>query len=294
MIINVEAESLYFECKAPSDPKVGKDTRVHLAKACSGFANTNGGILLYGISTTKHSHSGLDVMTQLEPVGSVKSFAQQIDNSIPSLSTPAPNTHSVKVIKEKPNATRGVVLVHIPKTVGDPVQSNIDNLFYFRSGDDFVVAPYEMIKRLFAATESPDLIPKTITEILKPQSDGTWHIPIVLENLSSAIAEYVNVFLRVKNPELFTSLSCDFHDNSAVNPGSHKTFIYQMNDAVIHKGLGTMLGHLRVKFKPDDPTRGVVPFELSLYANKMPKKSFRVAVNIKDGGLSSFDVQADN
>ena len=66
LVDNAEAETLHLECKAPTEPKLTKDVQSHLAKAASGFANTAGGIIIYGISTTKHAHSGLDVLTQVE------------------------------------------------------------------------------------------------------------------------------------------------------------------------------------------------------------------------------------
>jgi len=84
--------------------------------------------------------------------------------------------------------------------MGDPVQSNIDNLFYFRSGDDFSVAPYEMVKRLFAATDMPDLHLVFDSQLVKLATDGLWEIPIILENQSSAIAEHVKVVCSSRGP----------------------------------------------------------------------------------------------
>lgn len=292
MISNAEAESTYYECKAPREPKMGKEMRLHLAKACSGFANTNGGILLYGVSTTKHAHSGLDVMTQLEPIGDIKNFAQQIENNIPSLSIPALSNYECKIVREKPIDTRGILLVHLPKSDGDPVQSTADDIFYFRSGDDFVVAPYEMVKRLFAATDSPDLRPIARNEIIKKDINGYWDIPIPLQNLSSAIAEHAKIVVTIKNPELFGAVAGggSLADVSDVNPGGRRTFIASV-EGVIHKGLVHLVGNLRVKMKDDDPTRGVIPFTIKILANKMQATIFRVSLNIKDGGISSCDIQ---
>ena len=87
LVDNAEAETLHLECKAPTEPKLTKDVQSHLAKAASGFANTAGGIIIYGISTTKHAHSGLDVLTQVElGVGVWRlGFKQPVDNYFHSL-----------------------------------------------------------------------------------------------------------------------------------------------------------------------------------------------------------------
>ena len=74
LIANGESENLYLECKAPVSPQLGKDQKNALAKAISGFSNTAGGVILWGISTTRHAHSGLDVLTQIEPIGQCSSL----------------------------------------------------------------------------------------------------------------------------------------------------------------------------------------------------------------------------
>ncbi|KKL12203.1 hypothetical protein LCGC14_2538090, partial [marine sediment metagenome] len=102
-----ETENLYLECKAPSIPRLNKELQVHLAKSVSGFSNTTGGIVIYGISTTKHSHSGLDVLTQIEPLGNVQKFEQQIHRTIPTLSTPPILNFHTKTIKKKASDSKG-------------------------------------------------------------------------------------------------------------------------------------------------------------------------------------------
>jgi predicted HTH transcriptional regulator len=72
LIKGAEAEGLYLECKAPTAPQLTRDLRNTLGKALSGFSNTEGGIIIWGISTTKHAQSGLDVLSQIEPIGNCK------------------------------------------------------------------------------------------------------------------------------------------------------------------------------------------------------------------------------
>ena len=79
LIAEGETEGLYLECKSPGSPNLNKDLRVTLAKAISGFANASGGVLAWGISTTKHQHGSLDVLSQLEPIANCKNFMRQIN-----------------------------------------------------------------------------------------------------------------------------------------------------------------------------------------------------------------------
>jgi len=87
LIAEGETEGLYLECKSPSSPQLNKDLRVTLAKAISGFANTSGGVLAWGISTTKHQHSSLDVLSQLEPIGNCNNFMRQVMRSVITATT---------------------------------------------------------------------------------------------------------------------------------------------------------------------------------------------------------------
>lgn len=52
LIENGESEGLYLECKAPSKPSINREQKAQLAKAISGFSNTEGGVIIYGVSTT--------------------------------------------------------------------------------------------------------------------------------------------------------------------------------------------------------------------------------------------------
>lgn len=51
-LIDAETESTFLECKAPKSHSLSNDLIATLAKALSGFSNTNGGIIIWGISTT--------------------------------------------------------------------------------------------------------------------------------------------------------------------------------------------------------------------------------------------------
>jgi hypothetical protein len=64
-----EAEGLYLEAKAPASPQLYGDQKPNLAEANSSFANTAGGAILWGGSATRHAHSNLDALAQIEPIG---------------------------------------------------------------------------------------------------------------------------------------------------------------------------------------------------------------------------------
>lgn len=277
-----EAEGLYLECKAPREPRLSRELKPQLATALSGFANTEGGVVIWGVGTTRHSHENLDVLTQIEPVGNCRKFAKQVETVIPRLTTPPITNCKNKVIVESTKDTRGVVLTYIPRTTGDPVQSSIDQKFYFRNGDEFSVLPYQMIQRLFAATSSPDLYPLIDGLQVSIDEKGLWKIPIVITNNSSAVGEKTDVLVSIENPSSCENTSFEgFRDVSDLNPGQ-KMFSDSIHDA-IHRGLDIRAGNLHVGMRKDER---VLRLKIRIYANKMRAREWQMAVQLTESGFS--------
>lgn len=260
-----ECEGLFLECKSPAEPILSKDLKNKLSVAISGFSNTEGGIIIWGISTTKHEHGNLDVLSQKENMGNCEYFKKQIEKSFPTLTTPSITNIKNKIIKEKSTETKGVVITYIPKNPGDPIQSNIDNHFYFRNGDEFIKLPYEMLRRLFAATDSPELHALSDSRLIIKKQDNTWEIPIMLENLSSAVAEHVNIFVSMENIDAFETINPQtLQDISVLNPGK-KVFTAKLN-TVVHRGFNQLAGKLSIKMKKN---KRVLKISIQIFANKM-------------------------
>ncbi len=268
LIADGEAEGLHLECKAPGSPRLGKGLKKELAEAISGFSNTAGGVILWGISTIQRAHSGLDVLTQIEPIGQCGSFLRQLEAIIPTLTTPPVLSAPSKTIKRRSKDTQGVVATHIPRHIGDPVQSNLDHRFYFRSGGEFTIAPYQMIQRLFLATDSPDLRPRFEGQLVKLAKDGFWEIPIIVENQSSAVGQHAVVSIVVLNASACDQISSrDLVDESHLNIG--KTVFRSNLSGVVHRGINTVVGTLRVKMKMEKRARRVLRLSIEIYADKM-------------------------
>lgn len=263
-----EAESLFLECKAPEQPILSRDLQMTLSIAISGFSNTNGGVIIWGISTTKKAKNDLDILTQVEPLANCSRFATEISNKIPTLSIPSIVNFENKIVKKRKSDTRGIVLTYIPAKMSDPVQSIKDEKFYFRSGDDFVVAPYQMLKRLFAASENPDISVIIPEGIVKKESEEFWDIPISIANHSSAVGKYIKLSITVVNPVACSEIKSDgLTDISNINPG-RKIYSAEMV-GVLHRGFNTVLGRLKIKMAGN---KSKVEIKIQIFADKMRAK----------------------
>ena len=286
MIGDGETEGINLECKAPTVQRLTRDIKTQLARAVSGFSNCDGGVIIWGVATTKHSHSGLDVLSHIEPLGNCKHFEQQISRAIPSVSMPNIIKHQTTVIKKRSTDTQGLVVALVPKTSGDPVQSTVDNHFYFRVGDGSVIAPYELIKGLFAAIASPDLLPVFLSELVKENEDGSWVVPIGIQNASSATAEHVKISVIIENPQDCTLIKApSFRDQSSMNPGK-KIFMTEF-DGVIHRGLNEFIGNLVVTMEKNRRSKRRLDITVVLYANKMVASQTSYCLKLEKKGFSA-------
>lgn len=210
------------------------------------------------------------------------SSIRAIEAVSPRLTVPAVITLKSKVVLEHPGAARGVVLTFIPQVESDPVQSNIDQLFYFRNGDQFSVLSYPMLQRLFAATQTPDLQPVFRAALVSRSDDGSWRIPIALGNNSSAVAQNVTVSVAISNPSSCEQIRATggLLDESELNP---EQTIFMMNmDSVIHRGMNRVAGSLHVKMKG---RKRKLCFEIQLFADRMRAKQWDYSVLLTQGAF---------
>ncbi len=290
LISNGETEGPHLECKSPGIPQLNRGLKLQLAEAASGFANSGGGLVIWGMGTTRHTATGLDILTQIEPIGDCRNFAKQVDLSIPTVAYPSVKTAPSKVLLESTEVTRGVVITYIPPTGGDPVQSLLDREFYFRNGDHFDKMPYEILKRMFMGTSGPDLYPRFDASLVKLATDGSWEIPIILGNLSSAAAENTQLTVQVVNPDACESVRCErLDDQSGINPGFR---IFMTDHSMpIYRGKEYLAGTLKVFMKKTDPGQPILKLLIELFSSGMRARRWYASLKQEDQGFSIEDLQ---
>lgn len=288
LISEGESEGQYLECKNPiSIQELDRNLKAELAEDVSGFSNTGGGIVIFGVSTTPKQ--GMDVLTQLEPIADIREFIKKLKLIVPLLTEPSIEA-DIKEVKEKDSDTRGFATMRIIGTTGDPIRALKDKKFYMRIGDHTQDMPYEIIRRMFLGSVSPDLSLILQKHLIKQDENGIWNIPMVIDNRNTTPAKSVSISV-----EVLDFLSCqtinakNFRDQSHINPPK-RIFINDINKP-IHRGLDVIAGNIHILMKQRKNKLGL---SVCLYAENMRAKRFVIKLHLfSEGKFSIGEISED-
>ena len=183
-IVNMQTEELFLDFKqAISIGKNGatlhKDDRKNLAKCISGFGNSEGGVVVWGVECSRDLDIG-DVAKAKVKVKNVYRFLSWLENAISGCTIPSHNKVRNHIKSVDKNGD-GFIATYIPKSEQAPLMSTVGNNIYIRSGSNNVPAPYSVIAGMFGRRPQPnvdlliedkslEIVDNTDEDILYPQS----------------------------------------------------------------------------------------------------------------------------
>lgn len=149
-IIQRKSEELFLDFKRSSndgnEPRLSDNDRNNLAKAISGFGNSEGGVIVWGVDCSK-GPDGADVAKCEVMLKNPTRFASLLQGAISGCTIPPHSTvenHVINVDDEK-----GFVVTHIPKSNYSPHQMLPKKQYYIRAGSDFVPTPHDVLAGMF-------------------------------------------------------------------------------------------------------------------------------------------------
>ena len=167
MILDRESESFFLDFKRSSDGgegrKLADEDRRNLAKALSGFGNSEGGVIIWGVdcSTAPQDCDHADVARAKFPLADVDRFKSWLEGAVSGCAVPPhPSVEHLAIkIGEGP---LGFVASLIPQSKDMPHQVilNIKEQYryYIRVGSDFVPAPHGILAGMFGRRPQPHLL----------------------------------------------------------------------------------------------------------------------------------------
>ena len=158
-ILARKSEELFLDFKRSADN--GNKQRLHdhdrnnLAKAISGFGNSEGGVIVWGVDCSR-DFDGSDVAKAEHPVTDVKRFVSWLEGAISGCTVPphaGVQNHPVEIDDEG----SGFVVTYIPKSDHAPHQEIPSRKYFLRAGSDFVPVPHDVLAGMFGKRPQPNI-----------------------------------------------------------------------------------------------------------------------------------------
>lgn len=146
-----------FKLTEQCDGTLGKGDRRHLSQALSGFANADGGLLVWGLDA-RLDDEGFDRVIGLHPISNLGRFVSELNCIEPqSVSPIVAGTRHVPIASD--GSDTGVAVTVVPASDAPPHMATGSGLhrYYRRSGASFMPMQHHEIADLFGRRPHPSL-----------------------------------------------------------------------------------------------------------------------------------------
>lgn len=190
-------ENDWLDFKGGSHPSEKSEKKIW-SEALSGFANTQGGVLIWGIDARKDGGTGVDCARALALVEQPDRFESRL-RELQAQSTDPPVMNVEYWHHENPESPgKGFVACLVPQSANGPHRAEAAGRnYYIRAGDSFHVPSVSLLRRLFYPELHPLLWPE-----LRPSLDMDMrklHIECRLNNSGVATAKNVIVGVVIES-----------------------------------------------------------------------------------------------
>jgi hypothetical protein len=194
-----KTEDLYLDCK--TWPSKDDECQKILAKALSGFANADGGVIVVGMEAKPVQKFDPDLISSERPVADATAVKARIEALVGEMVEPPLRGVRVAAVAEQPGSKAGFVLIHVPPTDGFPVRSRKNSHFYQRIASGTYQMEYFQIADMFGRRRRPSL--ELCLEEIEMRSRGLGNVVVVerlmmlgLRNKGRGIARFPSIRLQ--------------------------------------------------------------------------------------------------
>ena len=155
-----QQENVELDFKAKADASHGSPNDSDQENACealSGFANSAGGLLIWGID--RHEHDGIDCAQSPAPIARIEQFRSAINGLIGQLVMPRLDGVRTAIIFSTANPGSGYLLLDVERSERRPhrAEAKGKKAYVKRIGDSFFEMEHYDIEDAFKRNRIPDL-----------------------------------------------------------------------------------------------------------------------------------------
>ena len=220
LILARESEAYFLDFKRSSNDggsrALSTPDRKNLAKAISGFGNSEGGVIVWGVDCSDIAGQG-DIARAKLPLQDASAFRARIEGIVSGCTVPG---HERVVSHPITSAgAQGYVVTYIPKSARAPHQTVPDLRYFMRAGSAFAPVPHGVLQGMFGRRPQPRVFPNYVLSApsVAPNSVSvSCGISVCNEGPGMAIDMYTVVtVLSEPGPNCRTSLDLPDQDNWA-------------------------------------------------------------------------------
>lgn len=219
-IIDGQEENLKLEFKTVVHPNYNKfnreDDKKNISKTLSGFTNSNGGIIVWGIRA-KENDKQQDIATDKKPINELTKFLNILNRLEGESVTPI--ITGIEHKKIEIDNDFGFIITYVPASDFAPHMANYaGKLYYKRSGDSFYSCEHYDIKDMFQRKHSAYLSLKMKNKQISQISKDKIQIDITLSlrNTGRNYAKAPLIKVEINQPYKFSDYGLDGNGNIGV------------------------------------------------------------------------------
>jgi len=162
-----ESETNHHEFKNKKDPSTSaldEEDKANVAKALSAFANTGGGVLVFGVDAGGGGKKGqtFDRVNAIRPIEQVEAFGGSLERRLRTFTEPPIRGLDIAYATKPSTSGAGVLCIYVPKSTGGPhraicATSEVNDRYYMRTAAGDQTMPHALLAALFAYALPPKL-----------------------------------------------------------------------------------------------------------------------------------------
>lgn len=193
LIADREAESLFLDFKRSADdgtgPRLLSDDSKNLSKSVSGFGNSSGGVVIWGVDCRRDA-SGNEVPSKV-PLTDAHGYRTKLESALSRATIPPPAGVHMLVLQDDPSQPAGYVVMRVPQSHQGPLRSVDTKHYHMRAGSAFEIVPHDVLAGMFGRPPRPDVFAMFISSAVRADRHEylDLRLRIVAANGGAVIAE---------------------------------------------------------------------------------------------------------
>ena len=162
--VNEVGEDGYLDFKRKTNeatPVPDEADKGHLARCMSGFANTDGGLIVWGVYAHGGGKDEADVARELRPIRGLKTFVSKLNSACGQAVSPPLTGVENRAVPSRDAQDTGYVITVVPRRRESLTQAEMGReykgRFFLRSGSGFFAVPQSLLAEFFSRRPMPQL-----------------------------------------------------------------------------------------------------------------------------------------